>query len=54
MLICPIYNGSGLGNQLACYITTRCIALDKGYEFAVAYPERFKGFFFKNIDLSNV
>lgn len=51
MLITPIYNGQGLGNQLACYITTRCIALDKGYEFGVVFPERFKGFFFKNLEL---
>jgi len=51
MLITPIYKGQGLGNQLANYITTRCIALDKGYEFAVAFPERFKGFFFKNLEL---
>jgi hypothetical protein len=51
MLVTPIYNGQGLGNQLACYITTRCLALDKGYKFGVAYPERFKGFFFKNLEM---
>jgi hypothetical protein len=51
MLITPIYSGSGVGNQLACYITTRCIALDKGYEFGVAFPERWKAKFFKNIEL---
>ncbi|MBQ8946513.1 MAG: glycosyl transferase [Lachnospiraceae bacterium] len=27
--------GQGLGNQLFCYITTRCIAEDKGYDFAI-------------------
>lgn len=54
MLITPIYNGSGLGNQLACYITTRCLALDKGYEFRVAFPERFKGYFFKDLYLPEV
>lgn len=54
MLITPIFNGQGLGNQLACYVTTKCIALDKGYDFGVVYPERFKGFFFKNIDLPKV
>lgn len=46
MLITPIYNGQGLGNQLANIITIRCLALDKGYEFRVAFPERFKGYFF--------
>jgi hypothetical protein len=51
MLATPIYLGQGLGNQLACYVTTRCLALDKNYEFAVAFPERFKGHFFKNITL---
>lgn len=25
--------GQGLGNQLFCYVTARCLALDKGYEF---------------------
>lgn len=54
MLIDPIYKNSGIGNQLACYITTRCLALDKGYEFRVAFPENWKGFFFKNIILPEV
>lgn len=51
MLITPIYKGQGLGNQLANIITVRCIALDKGYDFGVVFPERFKGHFFKDIDL---
>jgi len=50
MLVTPIFNGQGLGNQLACYVTTRCLALDKGYDFGVVYPERFKGKFF-NLEL---
>lgn len=54
MLICPIYTGQGIGNQTACYVTTRCLALDHGYDFHVAFPERWKGFFFKNIDLPEV
>jgi hypothetical protein len=54
MLIDPIYSGSGIGNQLACYVTTRCLALDKGYDFRVVFPERWKGFFFKNIILPEV
>jgi len=43
MLITELYKGQGLGNQLACYITTRVIALDKGYDFGIMHPERFKG-----------
>ena len=54
MLICPIYTGQGLGNQLHCYITTRCLAIDKGYEFRVAFPERFKGYFFKDLYMKEV
>jgi hypothetical protein len=54
MLIDPIFKNSGLGNQLACYITTRCLALDKGYQFGVVYPERFKGTFFPNLELPEV
>ena len=51
MLVCPIFSGAGIGNQLATYITTRCLALDKGYDFGVLFPERFKGHFFKDIYL---
>lgn len=51
MIVTEFYKGQGLGNQLACYITTRTIALDKGFEFGVMHPERFKGRdFFENID----
>jgi hypothetical protein len=51
MLTNEMWKGSGLGNQLACYITTRCIALDKGYDFGIIHPERFKGsHFLKHID----
>ena len=53
MLITPTFTGQGLGNQLACIITTKCIALDKGYDFGVVYPERFKGFF-PNLELPEV
>lgn len=42
MLVTPLYNGQGVGNQLANYVTIRCLALDKGYAFGVQYPERFK------------
>jgi hypothetical protein len=50
MIVNEMWNGSGLGNQLACYVTTRCIALDKGYDFGIIHPERFKGYnFLKNV-----
>lgn len=54
MLITPIYKGQGIGNQLANYVTTRCLALDKGYEFSVAFPERWKANFFKSIHLPEI
>jgi hypothetical protein len=55
MIITEMYKGQGLGNQLACYITIRTIALDNGFEFGVMRPDRFKGKdFFENIDYGNV
>lgn len=51
MLITPFYNGQGLGNQLANYVTVRTLALDKGFDFGVMYPERFKGKDFLNLDM---
>jgi len=51
MIVNEMWTGSGLGNQLACYVTTRCIAIDKGYDFGIAHPERFKGAsFLKHLD----
>ena len=51
MIVNCLYKGSGLGNQLVCYVTTRCIALDLGYDFGIEHPELFKGHsFLKNID----
>lgn len=42
--------GQGLGNQLFCYVSTRCIALDKGLDFGVCGTDAFKGSeFFINI-----
>ncbi len=51
MLICPFYNGSGCGNQLANFVTIKTLALDKGYDFGVAFPERFKGQSFMKLDM---
>lgn len=45
------HEGSGLGNQLHRYIATRCLALDKGYEFGMRNPELFKGASFLNLDM---
>jgi len=35
MILTEMYHGQGLGNQLFCYVTTRCIAADKGVEFGL-------------------
>ena len=43
MIITEMYKGQGLGNQLWCYVTTRVIAKDKGYDFGIKSPENFKG-----------
>lgn len=45
------HQGSGLGNQLARYVFTRCLALDKGFEFGMVNPHLFKGAGFLNIDM---
>ena len=50
MLVTELYKGQGLGNQLACYIATRVIALDKNYDFGIMHPENFKGLDFFNLD----
>lgn len=50
MLIGKIHPGSGLGDQLFSYITTRTIALDKGYDFGFVGKEFFKGKDFMNLD----
>ena len=38
MLGIETQEGFGLGNQLFFYVTTRCIAMDKGYQFSVLDP----------------
>ena len=50
MIITEIYNGQGFGNQLACYVTTRVLALDKGYDFGIMNPNKFKGLVFMDLD----
>ena len=52
-----LLKGQGLGNQLFCYITTRCLALEKGWDFSILNREIFannihsnKGMYFMNLD----
>jgi hypothetical protein len=51
MLITEIYKGQGLGNQLWCYVVTRCIALRNNYQFGIKSPENFKCSEFMDIDV---
>lgn len=44
------HKGSGLGNQLFRYITTRVLALDKGYDWGMIGANDFKGGSFMHID----
>lgn len=39
MIGTELLKGQGLGNQLFCYVTTRCIALRNGYEFSILGSE---------------
>lgn len=50
MIITELYNGQGLGNQLWSYVVTRTIALDRGFEFGIMSPGKFKGSSFLNLD----
>ena len=50
--------GQGLGNQLFCYVSARCIAEDLGYTFGTAGQEQLavnihskKGMYFMDMDL---
>ena len=52
-----LLKGQGLGNQLFCYITTRCIAYRNGFDFSILNREIFannihsnKGMYFMDID----
>lgn len=53
--------GQGLGNQLFCYISARCIAKDLGFEFGTAGQEQLainihskKGMYFMDMDLGEI
>lgn len=45
------HQGSGLGNQLFRYVATRVLALDKGYDWGMLWPENFKAISFMDIDI---
>jgi hypothetical protein len=59
MISTEILYGQGLGNQLACYVTTRALAADRGVEFGIHDPygcwgdKRYndKGLYFMDLDL---
>ena len=50
MIVTEIYNGQGLGNQLFCYVTTRTISLDLGYDFGIMNYNKFKCLDFMKLD----
>ncbi|NBX76956.1 MAG: glycosyl transferase [Proteobacteria bacterium] len=50
MIVNEIYNGQGLGNQLANYVTTRVFCKDKNYDFGFMNYYKFKGHDFMNLD----
>lgn len=50
MIVTEIYNGQGLGNQLACYVTTRVVALDKNFKFGIMNPHKLKCKSFLSLD----
>lgn len=58
MIGTEIFEGAGLGNQLFFYVTLRCIAEDKGYDFGLLTPEYFAnnihsdcGLYFMDLDM---
>lgn len=57
ILATELLKGQGLGNQLFCYITTRCIALRKGWDYSILNREILannihsnKGMYFMDLD----
>ena len=50
MVVTEIYKGQGLGNQLWCYVVTRVIAKEKGYDFGIKNPKNFKCLDFMDLD----
>jgi len=50
MIVTELYNGQGLGTQLWSYVVTRTLALDRGFDFGIMSPEKFKGSAFFDLD----
>ena len=57
MIGTELLKGQGLGNQLFCYIATRCLALEKGCDFSILNREILannihsnKGMYFMDLD----
>ena len=60
MIATELLKGQGLGNQLFCYITTRCIALDNNLSFSILGGETVAnnihsncGMYFMDLDYGN-
>lgn len=51
MIAGVFHEGSGLGNQLHRYVATRCLALEKGYNFSMYHSQNFKGNDFMNLEM---
>lgn len=58
MIGTELLKGQGLGNQLFCYVTTRCIAMERGEDFAILGGETLAnnmhsncGLYFMDLDL---
>lgn len=51
MIITELYDGQGLGNQLWCYVVTRCIAKSNGFDFGIQGQQKYKGKQFLPIDM---
>lgn len=54
MIVTELYKGQGLGNQLWSYVVTRTLALDRGWEFGIMSPNKFKGTSFLDLDFGKV
>jgi hypothetical protein len=54
LIVTELYNGQGLGNQLWSYVVTRTLALDRGLDFGIISPEKFKGADFLKLDFGKV
>jgi hypothetical protein len=50
MIVTELYDGQGLGNQLWSYVVTRTLALDRGLDFGIINPWKFKGRDFMDLD----